>query len=56
MLLIPIAFVPLLHDIIPGIDIVVIILENVEGRTGQSEEPRAVLPVVLYELLDNVVA
>ena len=57
MLFIPLFLAALLHDIVPGIDgVAVIILENIEGRAGERQKLRIMRSRLFDDFPDNIVA
>ena len=54
--LIPFRFALLLHHIVPGVDVIVKFLENIERRTGQGKKLGIVAVPFLDQILDDIIA
>ena len=54
--LVPLCFALLLHHIVPGVDVIVKFLENIERRTGQGKKLGIVAAPFLDQILDDIIA
>ena len=53
--LVPLRFALLLHHIVPGVDVIVEFLENVEGSTRQGKELGIVAVSFLYQIFNDII-